>query len=88
MSLEGNISDHQATRLKEFIKQGTHMKQEVADINEALKDLGKTIGEEINVEPKLLMKALNIAFKGKDQAETERENFSTIEELLAVVGVI
>lgn len=88
MSIAGNISDHQKTRFNEFIKQGTNMKQEVADLNEALKDLAKTLGEEMNIEPKLLMKAVNIAFKGSEQAEAERENNSTLEELLALCGLI
>ncbi len=88
MSLEGNISDHQKTRITDFIKQGTHMKQEVADINESLKDLAKTIGDELQVKPAVLMKAVNMAFKGAEKAEDERENFSTVEEILALVGII
>jgi hypothetical protein len=86
MSLEGNISEHQKTRIREFIKQGSTIKLEIQDQQEALKDLGKTIGEEIDVKPALLLKALNIAFKNK--ADDERENFTTVEEILAVAGVI
>lgn len=85
MSLEGNVSEHQKTKIREFIKQGSNIKQEIADQNEALKDLAKTIGDEINVPAKLLTKALNIAFKNK--VEDEREDFSTVEEILAIAGL-
>lgn len=86
MSLEGNISEHHKTRLKEFIKQGSHIKQEIADLSDSLKDLSKTIGEEIDVKPALLNKALSVAFKNK--ADDERENFTTVEEILAIAGII
>lgn len=93
MSLEGNVSDHQATRIKEFMKAGSDMlseiqqrKEEIKDRNDALKDLAKTVGEEIQVDAKLLLKALNIAFK--NTAEEESENATTIEEILAIAGVI
>lgn len=85
MSLEGNVSEHQKTKIREFIKQGSHIKQEIADQNEALKDLAKTIGDEIGVKPALLSKALNIAFKNK--VEEEREGNTTVEEILVIAGL-
>ena len=88
MSIEGNISDHQKTRIKDFIKQGVIMKQEIKDLSDSIKDLAKTIGEEVNVKPAVLNKALNIAFKGNEKAEEEREQFTDIEEILALAGVI
>ncbi len=88
MSLEGSISDHQKTRIKDFITQGIRIKQEVKDLSDALKDLSKTIGEEITVKPATLNKALNIAFKGTEKAEEERNGFTDIEEILAVAGII
>jgi hypothetical protein len=85
MSLEGNTSEHQKTRIREFIKQGSTIKQEIEDQGEALKDLAKAIGEEVGVKPALLTKALNIAFKNK--VEDERDSFSTVEEILAIAGL-
>lgn len=87
MSLSA-IGDHQKTRIKDFITQGIHIKQEVKDLNDALKDLAKTIGEEIDVKPAVLNKALGIAFKGAEKAEDEREAMDDIEAILAVAGVI
>lgn len=86
MSLEGNVTDHQRTQVREFIKQGSEIKQQQADLGDALKDLAKTIGEDIGVKPALLSKALNIAFKNK--AEDERDDFTTVEEILAIAGII
>lgn len=85
MSLEGNVSEHQKTKIREFIKAGSTIKQEIADQSEALKDLAKTIGEEIGVKPALLSKALNIAFKNK--VEEEREGNTTVEEILIIAGL-
>lgn len=82
------LSSSQISRIKEFIKQGIVIKQEVKDLNEALKDLSKTIGEELNVKPALLNKSLNIAFKGSEKAEEEREDFTSVEEILAAAGII
>lgn len=86
--IEGTISDHQKTRIKDFITQGIRIKQEVKDLNDAVKDLAKTIGEEISVKPAVLTKALSIAFKGTEKAEEEREQFTDVEEILAVAGII
>jgi division protein CdvB (Snf7/Vps24/ESCRT-III family) len=87
MSLD-NLSDTQQTRIKEFMKQGMKLKLEVQDINEALKDLAKTIGDEIQVKPADLSKALNAACKGSEQVENMRDSNSTVEEILAIAGII
>jgi hypothetical protein len=93
MSLEGNISSNQATRIKEFIKAGSdmleeisHRKEEIKDRNDALKDLAKTVGEDVQIDAKHLLLALNIAFK--NNAEEEQEKASTVEEILAIAGII
>ena len=88
MSLDHNIGENEKLRIKDFITQGIRMKQEVKDINDALKDLSTAIGEEINVKPNILMKALGIAFKGQEKAQEEQESFTTVEEILALVGII
>lgn len=82
------LSNTQTVRLKEFFKQGANMKQEVADLNDALKDLTKAISEELNVDPKDLKTALAVYIKGADEAEAKRESMNTVEELLAVAGII
>lgn len=92
MSLD-STSEHQNVRIREFIKAGSemleeigHRKEEIKDRNDALKDLAKTVGEDIQVEPKLLLKALNIAFK--NTAEEESAAATTVEEILAIAGII
>lgn len=87
MSLE-NMSDAQKSRMKQFINDGVAMKQEVADINESLSDLSKTIAEEIGVKPAVMSKALNIAFKGSEKAEEESEKQDAVDQILHSVGII
>ena len=85
MSLD-NTSNETTQQIKEFLKQGKKMKLDIQDLQEALKDLSKSIGENIQVKPALLMKALNVAFK--NSAEDVREDFTTVEEILAIAGEI
>jgi hypothetical protein len=88
MSLEGNISDHQSSKIKQFMTTGKDMKQQIADLNEALRDLAKTVAEEVGAgcEAKHLMKAVNLAFKGK--IEDEQDAATVVEEILAISGEI
>lgn len=87
MSLD-SLSSTQQTRIKDFMQTGMKMKMEVGDINEALKDLAKSIGDEVQVKPADLMKALSAAVKGSEKVEDMRESNSTVEEILAVAGII
>ena len=88
MSLEGNVSDHQSQKIQQFVKTGKDMKQQVADLNEALKDLAKQVASDVGsgCEAKHLMKAVNLAFGNK--VEAEQEAASIVEEILAVCGEI
>lgn len=88
MSLEGNVSDHQQKQVKQFITTGMNMKQQIVDLNEALKDLAKSVAGEVGsgCEAKHLMKALSTAFKGK--VEDEQEAATIVEEILAIAGII
>jgi hypothetical protein len=86
MSLEGSISDHQTKKIKQFMTTGKDMKQQIADLNEALKDLAKTVAEEVGAgcEAKHLMKAVNLAFKGK--IDEEQEAATIVDEILTISG--
>lgn len=93
MSIEGNISDDQQNKIREFMKAGVdmlteidHRKVEIKDRNDALKELASAVGGDTQVEPKLLLKAVNIAFK--NTAEEESAAASTVEEILAIAGII
>ena len=81
MAISNFSSDDQA-KIKEVIRSGTNVKQEVKDLNEGLRDTVKAVGEELNIKPAVLMKAINVAFK--DSMSVEREDFEDLEVLLDI----
>jgi|TARA_R110002126_G_scaffold281197_2_gene428901 hypothetical protein len=81
MAISNFSSDDQA-KIKAVISSGTNVKQEVKDLNEGLRDTVKAVGEELNIKPAVLMKAINVAFK--DSMSVEREDFEDLEVLLDI----
>ena len=81
MAISNFSSDDQA-KIKEVIRSGTNVKQEVKDLNEGLSDTVKAVGDELNIKPAVLMKAINVAFK--DSMSVEREDFEDLEVLLDI----
>lgn len=81
MAISNFSSDDQA-KIKAVISSGTNVKQEVKDLNEGLRDTVKAVGEELNIKPAVLMKAVNVAFK--DSMSVEREDFEDLEVLLDI----
>jgi hypothetical protein len=85
------LSVTETTKLKAFFDQGLKVlqdienrKTEIKDIKGGLSDTGKQLAEELEVEPALLMKALNTAHKAS--MDEERAAIDTVEEMLAAVG--
>lgn len=78
------LSPDDKKRLDDTMDAGLRIKQEVADLNGGLKDTVKAVAEELNVKPALIMKAISVAFKGK-QAE-EKEANDTVQDILDVTG--
>ena len=81
MAISNFSSDDQA-KIKAVISSGTNVKQEVKDLKEGLRDTVKAVGEELNIKPAVLMKAINVAFK--DSMSVEREDFEDLEVLLDI----
>ena len=81
MAISNFSSDDQA-KIKSVISSGTNVKQEVKDLNEGLRDTVKAVGDELNIKPAVLMKAINVAFK--DSMSVEREDFEDLEVLLDI----
>lgn len=80
------LSGEDTRRVKSFIDQGLPILQQIEDLQGGLKDTAKTIGEEINVKPALLMKALRVAFKAS--IAEEKSKYEGVETLLAAAGRI
>ena len=83
MSLaDTTLTSAEQKRLDDFITQGLNITQEVDDLKGALKDLAKTVGDELNVKPKVLMKALRAAYK--QTLADDKEVIADVEEILVL----
>lgn len=71
-------------RLKELVKEGCVVLQEIDDLKEGLSDTVKAIAEEIDVKPSQLNKVIKIAHKRSLQ--DERDAFEEIEDILETIG--
>ena len=78
MSLD-NLSMEDQRKLTEFVDKGVAIKQEIADLNDSLKDVAKTLAETWDVKAGVLMKAVNMAFKSSlEQSKTDLNDAETI----------
>ena len=85
MALENQtLTTNDKVRLNQFMDAGMKTFQEIQDLRDGLKDTAKTIAEELDIKPAILMKALRLAFKAT--LEEEKEAFSDAEEILEVTG--
>ena len=74
------------TKIKQLINEGVNVMQEVDDLNGGLTDTIKSIGEELEIKPSVLKKAIKIVHKSDFQKHAD--DMSELEHLLASVGHI
>jgi hypothetical protein len=79
MSLD-NLSAEDQRKLTEFIDKGVAIRQEVADLQDSLKDTAKSLAENWDLKPTVLMKAVNAAFKQTLQAS--KDEIDDVETIL------
>ncbi|RYD68681.1 MAG: hypothetical protein EOP83_00245 [Verrucomicrobiaceae bacterium] len=79
-----SLSSNDKVRFNQFFEEGMKILQQVEDLKEGLKDTAKSLGEEYDVKPALLMKALNSA--RKSNIDEQRDEFAALETLLEAVG--
>lgn len=72
-------------RLKELVKEGCVVKQEVKDLNDGLNDTVKAIAEEMEIRPAVLKKVIGVAFK--NNRDDEADSFAELEDLLDSIGI-
>ena len=80
------IGPDEKKKLEAFIQAGLRVKQEIADLNEGLKDTAKNLANELGLEKggPILMKAVNVAFKSS--LAQEKTSTDTIEDILTITG--
>lgn len=71
-------------KLTQLINEGIQVKQEIEDLNAGLSDTIKAIGEEMDIKPSILKKAISIAHKSK-LTETN-DDHELLNDILETVG--
>lgn len=71
-------------RVKQLIREGVKLKQEVKDLQGGMRETVKAIAEEIQIPPAQLNKAIAIAFK--DSLSDEKDKLDQIEYILDIVN--
>jgi hypothetical protein len=69
-------------RIRQLIKEGVQVQTEIKMLREGLSETVKAIGEEIDVKPKVLNKAITIAFK--DSLHDEKDQLDVIEHFIDI----
>tara|TARA_R110000796_G_scaffold166910_1_gene283781 strand:- start:11 stop:262 length:252 start_codon:yes stop_codon:yes gene_type:complete len=72
------------TKLTQIINEGMQVMSEVEALNAGLSDTIKAIGEEMQIKPSVLKKAIRIAHKASYTAEKEDQEL--LEEILTTAG--
>lgn len=80
-----HYSADDVNRLKELVREGCVVKQEVKDLNEGLNDTIKAIAEEMQIAPSMLKKVINVAYKRN--MDEEREKFEELEDIIDTLGL-
>lgn len=88
MSL-GSLSSADKVRLKNLIDEGIQTMTDIATMREGLKETVDSIAEELEIEKRVLNKALQVAFKSsqnKDKLKENREELDEVEQVLMAAG--
>ena len=78
------LTQEEKTKLTHVIEEGMKVLQDVQDLREGLKDLVKSVAEELDVKPALINKAIKTAYKRN--LDEQQNNLSEVEELLETTG--
>lgn len=79
-----SLKPEDVARLKKLFDEGIQVLEEIADLNAGLSETIKAIGEELEIKPSQLKKAISVAHK--NGLAEERDKLDEIEDLLDVVG--
>ena len=77
-------SSDEITKLKQLIKEGVQVNQELDALKEGLRETVKAVAEELDTKPSVLNKAIRTAYK-RDLAATQ-DDMAQLEDILDAVG--
>jgi len=83
MSIE-NLSGEDNAKLRHVIEEGLRVTQQIDDLRCGLKDVVKSIAEELELKPSSIMKAIKMSFK--ESLQDEKDNLDQVEHILSVLG--
>ena len=84
MAFNKTFNSEEQSRLKKLVQEGDQVLYEVDALSEGLRETVKSIAEEMDLKPGVLMKAVKIAHKAK--FTDERAKFDELETILETVG--
>jgi len=87
MALDTILSADEKAKIKNTIEEAVKVKQEIADLNEGLKDVVTHVCEETGIPKKELNKAISISFKAQEDHrayENAQDELDAVGELLAL----
>lgn len=79
------LSPENVARLKQLIKDGVEVNQEIEDLRIGLSETVKAVSEELEVKPAIINKLIKDIQKNK--VNDRREDFETFEELYKAAGL-
>ena len=80
-----HYSADDVNRLKELVREGCVVKQEMKDLGDGLKDTVKAIADEMEIKPAMLNKVITVAYKRN--MDEERDKFEELEDLIDTLGI-
>lgn len=79
-----HYTSEDVTRLKQMVRDGVQVEQEISDLREGLNDTIKAIAEELEVKPAQLKKVIKIVFK--NNLHEEKDKFDEVVDILESIG--
>lgn len=86
-----NFGAADKTKIQHLINSGIDVMREIATLREGLKDTVSAVADELDIEKKVLNRAIRMAYKSAAQnqnvVEDAQEELDAVEQLLAAAGV-
>lgn len=90
-AIPSNFAPADKAKIQNLINSGIDVMREIATLKEGLKDTVSAVSEELDIEKKVLNRAIRMAYKSAAQnqnvVEDAQEELDAVEQLLAAAGV-
>ena len=85
-----SLTSDQKVKIKDIIDAGEKVLEEVETLKEGLGDAVKNVGEELDIKPTLIKKAIRLAYKNrtKNAIQDATQEMNDVEVILHAAGKI